>query len=161
MNYVIDAVILLCLVWGFVKGFRKGLVMQIFSIIAVILGIWGGFNLVGQVEPYLSQYMSRLACSFVSFAIVFLCMMLLVILSGKLVTKLLDVIALGLINRLLGACFGLLVNALFLSVLIIFINKFNKQIHFLSDKTIAQTYLYKPVGDLSPAIFPEKYFKIL
>ncbi|MDR0814533.1 MAG: CvpA family protein [Bacteroidales bacterium] len=160
MNYVIDAVILICLVWGFVKGFRKGLIMQTFSIIAVGLGIWGGLTLAYVVEPYLPHGWSRLACSFVSFLIVFICMMLMIIVAGKIISKLLDAIALGLINRLLGACFGLLVNALVLSTIIVFVNKFNKQLHFLPDSVIRESYLYMPTGKIIPAIFPDKYFKV-
>ncbi|MDR3094766.1 MAG: CvpA family protein [Bacteroidales bacterium] len=159
MNYVIDAVILVCLVWGFVKGFRKGIVMQTFSIIGVGLGIWGGLSLAYLVEPHLPHEWSRLACSFVSFLIVFICMMLMVIVAGKIISKMLDAVALGLLNRLLGACFGLLVNALVLSTIIVFVNQFNKQLHFLPDAVIHESYLYTPTGKIIPAIFPDKYFK--
>ena len=160
MNYIIDGIIFLCLGWGAYKGFKKGFIIQSFVIIALILGIWGGFALSGKVEPFLQKQlnMGELACSIVAFIIVFFTVLILVYTSGYLVTKVANATALGLINRLAGAAFGIFANVLVLSVIIGLLNKINDKKHFIPEDKIEKTYLYKPVGKVAPAIFPEKFF---
>ncbi len=163
MNYVIDIIILLCLGWGAYKGFRKGFIIQSFVVIALILAIWGGFALSGRLEPFLQKHfqMSELACSVISFIIIFLLILIIVYVSGYLVTKVANAVTLGMINRLAGAAFGIFANALILSVIIVLFNKINdkKQKPLVSKDILGKTYLYQPVGKIAPAIFPEKFFK--
>jgi len=157
MNYIIDIFILLCLGWGAFKGFKKGFILQSFSIIALLLGIWSGFTLSGMVTPFLSKYMSALACSIVAFIIVFLSVLALVYLSGHILSKLVSIIALGLINRLAGATFGILTNALVLSVVITFFNKINDIKHFVPEEQLENTCLYRPIGKTASVIFPDNF----
>ncbi len=160
MNYIIDILILLCLGWGAYKGFKKGFIIQSFVIIALILGVWGGFALSGKVEPLLQRQfnMSELAYSIISFVIVFLLILILVYTSGYLVTKVTNASTLGMLNRLAGAAFGILANALILSVIIVLLNKVNDKKHFMPKDKLEKTYLYEPIGKIAPAIFPEKFF---
>jgi len=163
MNIAIDIIILLCLGWGIYKGFRKGFIIQSFVILALTLAIWGGLAFSGMLEPFLKKYLhiNELACSVVSFIVVFLLIIILVYTSGYLVSKVADAMALGMINRLSGAAFGLLANALVLSVLILLFNRVNDKKQFIETETLEKTYLYQPIGKVAPAIFPEKFFKKL
>ncbi|MDR1667239.1 MAG: CvpA family protein [Bacteroidales bacterium] len=154
MYHLIDGFILICLAWGAYKGFRKGFVRQSFAIIAAGVGLWGGFMLSGTVEPYLSRYVGQLACSVVSFIIVFVSIIILIVLSGKLITLFINAIALGLLNRLLGALFGIFINLLILSVIIMFVNRFNHYHAFLPPDVNEKSWMYRPVGKVAEAIFP-------
>ena len=160
MNYIIDIVILLCLGGGAFKGFKKGFIIQSFVIIALVLAIWGGFALSGMLEPFMRKnfQMGDLACSVVSFIVIFLLILILVYTSGYLVTKVANAASLGLINRLAGAAFGVFANALILSVIIMLLDRINSQKHFMPDDKLAKTCLYGPVGKFAPAIFPENFF---
>jgi len=163
MNYIIDLILLLCIGWGAYKGFRKGFIIQSFVILALVLAIWGGFAFAGILEPFMMKHfnMSELACSIVSFIIVFLLVLILVYTSGHLITKAVNATAMGMINRLAGAAFGILTNALILSVFILLFNRINDKKLFIEKETIEKTFLYKPIGKVAPAIFPEKFFKRL
>ena len=169
MNYIIDVIILLCLGYGAFKGFRKGFIIQSFVILALVLAIWCGFAFAGKLEPFMQKHfdMSEFVCSIVSFIVIFILVLLLAYTSGYLVSKVADATALGLINRLAGAAFGILANALVLSVLIILFNRVNDnktargKEPFIKKETLDKTFLYKPVGKVAPAIFPEKFFKRL
>ena len=163
MNYIIDIIILLCLGWGAYKGFRKGFIIQSFVILSLVLAIWGALAFAGLLESFLQKHiqMSELACSVISFILVFVLILILVYTSGYLVSKVADTMALGLINRLSGAAFGILANALILSIVILLFNRVNDKKHFIEPKTLEKTYLYKPVGKVAPAIFPEKFFNKL
>ena len=162
-NYIIDFILLLCLGWGAYKGFRKGFIIQSFVILALVLAIWGGFAFAGKLEPFMQKHfqVSDVFCHVVSFITVFLLILILVYTSGFLVSKVADIIALGLINRLSGAVFGILANALILSVLILLFDRVNDKKHFIKPETLKKSYLYKPIGKIAPAIFPEKFFKKL
>jgi membrane protein required for colicin V production len=163
MNYGIDIVLLLCLGWGAYKGFRKGFIIQSFVILALVLAIWGGFAFAGKLEPFIRNNfgMSDVATHIVSFIVIFLLIIILVSTSGVLVSKVADAVTLGMINRLAGAAFGILANALILSVLIMLFNRVNDKKQLITSETIEKTYLYKPIGKVAPAIFPEKFFKKL
>ncbi|MDR1865597.1 MAG: CvpA family protein [Bacteroidales bacterium] len=159
MHYILDIFILLCLVWGAFKGFRKGFIKQSLSIIAVFAGLWCGFTLSGKVEPFLMRHVGETACSVISFLLIFLLVILLAVVAGYLLTALASAIALGLFNRLAGALFGVFANALVLSTVILFINRINSQKHFIPEEQIAATYLYQPVGKIAPAVFPQSFFE--
>jgi len=159
----IDIILLLCLGWGAFKGFRKGFIIQSFSILGLVLAIWGGFAFAGMLEPFMKNHfrVGDLACYIVSFIVVFLSVLMLVYISGYLVTKVADAVALGMINRLSGAVFGIFTNVLVLSVLIMLFNRVNEKKQFIEKETLEKSYLYKPIEKVAPAIFPEKFFKKL
>ena len=163
MNIAIDIIILLCLGWGAYKGFRKGFIIQSFIILALVLAIWSGFAFSAMLEPFMKKHfrMDDLACSIVSFIVVFLLVLILVYTSGYIVSKVVDAVTLGMINRLSGAAFGIFANALILSVLILLFNRVNDKKQFIKSETLEQTYLYTPIGKVAPAVFTEKFFKKL
>ena len=163
MNIVIDIIFLLCIGWGAYKGFRKGFIIQSFLIIALVLAIWGGFAFASMLEPFMHKHfnLSEIACSVVSFFVVFLLVMILVYTSGFLVSKLAEATTLGMINRLAGAAFGILANMLILSVFVVLFDRVNTKKEFIKPEIIEKSFLYKPVGKVAPAIFPQKFFKRL
>ena len=163
MNYIIDIILLLCMGWGAYKGFRKGFIIQSFVILALTLAIWGGFAFAGRLEPFMQKHLqtNELVCSIASFILVFVLIIILVYTSGYLVSKIADATTLGLINRLAGAAFGIFANALILSVIILLFNRVNDKKNFIKRETLEKTYLYKPVGKVAPAIFPETFFSKL
>ena len=162
MNYVLDIVFLLCLGWGAYRGFRNGFIVQSFALISLALAIWGAFAFAGRLEPFLHQTfkISELACSIVSFVLVFLVILLVVYISGFLVTKIMNAVSLGMINRLSGAAFGIFTNALLLSVMVLLFNRVNDNKRFVEPEILNKTHLYEPIGKVAPAIFPDDFLKI-
>jgi len=159
MDYIVDIIILLCLGWGAYKGFRKGFIKQVFTVLALFFAIWCGFAFADLIVPFLQKHfnLGNQACSIVSFFIVFLLILMLVHISGYIATKIADFLALGLLNRLVGAFFGIIINALILSIIIFFFNQLNDKKRFIKSETLEETYLYKPVEKVAPAFFPERF----
>jgi membrane protein required for colicin V production len=81
--------------------------------------------------------------------------------SGHLVTKVVNAVTLGMINRLAGATFGILANALILSVFIVLFGRINTDKQYIKNEKIEETYLYKPIGKVAPTIFPKLSKKFL
>ena len=162
MNYIVDFIFLLCFGWGAYKGFKKGFIKQSISILSLALATWGGFAFSGKLVSFMQHHfqINDLAGWIVSFIIVFLLIILLMYISGHIATMLIDVVSLGMINRLSGAVFGIFANALILSLLIMLFNRINEKKNFVEDKTLEQIYLYKPIEKVAPAIFPEKFFHV-
>ena len=162
-SHAIDFIFLLCLGWGAYKGFRKGFIKQSFMILALVVAIWGSFVFAGRFEPFMQKHfqVSDVACHVASFIAVFLLILILISISGNLLSKVADIIALGLINRLAGAVFGVFTNVLILSALVLLFNRVNDKKHFIKPETLEKTYLFKPIGKVASAIFPEKFFSPL
>ena len=69
-------------------------------------------------------------------------------------TKIADIAALGMLNKLLGAIFGALKIALILSVIFTFFGRLNNTIPFLKQETLNESLLYSPIKQIAPALFP-------
>ena len=155
MNWI-DFVILAILAFGLIQGFINGLIIEIAELAALILGIWGAIHFSGWTAEKLSGWFDMQASwtGIVAFAVTFLVIVLCVYLIGKLLDGLLKAMALGFVVKALGAVFGVLKAAIILSVLFVFLNSIHQRKHFLPSSTIANSFLYKPIADLVPSIFP-------
>ncbi len=155
LNYL-DLIIILLLVWGAIRGFTRGLIIMIASFIALIASIWGAFKFSGAVADWLVHTMnvSSPYIHLVSFTITFIGIAIAINVVAFLISRFLDVIALGFINRLLGSVFGILKMALLLSVIFIILNAFNRRHDFMPRENIEGSYLYSRVAGLAPEVFP-------
>ena len=89
-----------------------------------------------------------------AFAGTFVVIVILISMAGKLLTKLADAAALGIVNKVFGAAFGLLKIGLILSVVLIVFEKLNRTLPFVSKETMENSILYHPVKRFAPALFP-------
>lgn len=120
-----DMVLLLLLVIGAWRGFTKGLVLSVASLVGLVGGIWAASHFSHLVAESLSQHVkwSPNSMHLASLAVTFLAVVIAVHLLAKLLEKLLDLVALGLVNKLAGALFGLMKVALILSFLMLLLNQ--------------------------------------
>ena len=80
--------------------------------------------------------------------------MLTVTLTGKILTMLVKLVALGFVNRLMGALFGGIKALLILSVLLMFFDRINNQFGIVKDEVVDASILYSPILVQSQAIYP-------
>lgn len=155
MNYV-DFIILAILAFALVRGFIKGLIIEVASILALILGIWGAIRFSGFVGQRLTEYfdLSTQYLGVIAFAITFIIIVLLVHLIANIIDKLLEAVALGIPVKLLGAVFGVLKTTLILSIIFVILNTFNEKKDFLPKELLKGSILYYPISDFAPMLFP-------
>jgi membrane protein required for colicin V production len=155
LNYI-DLIILILLAWGAFRGFSRGLVLMVAAFIALIIGIWGAARFSGLTANWLANTMnvSSPYMQLISFTITFLAIVIAINIAGFVLSRILDAMALGFLNRIFGGFFGILKMALLLSVSLLIINAFNSRHGFMPDKEIENSLLYKPVATLAPSIFP-------
>ena len=153
---IIDIILFGFIVFGIIRGFMKGLFIEIASIVALIAGIYGAIHFSNFAAEFLQDKVdwNEKIINISAFAITFVVIILAIALAGKALTKLADFAALGMLNKLLGAIFGGIKMTLILSVLLIIFEKFNAYMLFTDEKDLEASALYKPVKSLVPALLP-------
>lgn len=153
---IIDIVLGALLLFGLIRGAMKGLFVEVASLLALVLGVYGAIHFSFFASGFLESKVdwSEKTINIVAFAITFVIIVLAISLAGKALTKLADFAALGLLNKLLGGAFGALKIGLILSILLIVFNKLNKTLPFIEKEDLEESVLYEPVKSLAPIIFP-------
>lgn len=153
---VLDIILAALLLFGLVRGFMKGLFVEVASLVALIAGVYGAIHFSSFAGEFLQGRFdwSEKTINITAFAITFVIIILAISLAGKALTKIADFAALGILNKLLGGVFGALKIGLILSVLLIVFDKMNRTIPFVDKADLEDSILYKPVKSLAPIIFP-------
>jgi len=153
---IIDIILGALLLFGLIRGAMKGLFVEVASLVALVLGVYGAIHFSGFAAEFLESKVdwAQKTINIVAFAITFVIIVLAISLAGKALTKLADFAALGIINKLAGGLFGALKIGLILSVLLIVFNKLNNTLPFMEQEDLEESILYKPVKSLAPMIFP-------
>ena len=153
---IFDIVIAALLIFGFVRGVMKGLFVEVASLAALIGGVYGAIHFSYFIGDFLKEAVSwdQEYVSLAAFAGTFITIIVTIALLGKMLTKLADFAALGIINKILGGVFGAIKIGLILSVVFIFFGKMNDTIPFVKKETLDESILYAPVKKIAPTIFP-------
>lgn len=154
---VIDIVLGALLLFGLIRGLTKGLFVEIASLLALILGVYGAIHFSHFATDFLESRVDwdEKYVNIASFTITFIIIVFVISLAGKALTKLADFASLGMLNKLLGGLFGLLKIGLILSVILMVFTNMNKAIPFVDDEDIEKSVLYEHVRSLAPMIFPD------
>lgn len=155
MNWI-DFIIIALLAFGLIQGFIDGLIIEIAELVALVAGIWGAIHFSGWTAGKMEGLFDMQASwtGIVAFAITFLAIVIVIYLIGKMIDSLMKAISLGFVVKSLGAVFGVFKTALILSVIFVFLNTIDQKRHFLPSATIDSSFLYNPIADLVPSIFP-------
>jgi membrane protein required for colicin V production len=155
MNWI-DVVIIIILALSMITGFTNGFVREVATLAALILGIWGAIKFSTFTAGKLYDYfdMSGHYVGIIAFIVTFGIIVVIIHFIGILADKLVDAVALGFINRLLGIAFGLLKSMLILSVVFVMLNAVDARRPFLPKETIERSIFYSPISDIIPALFP-------
>ncbi|KAA9331532.1 CvpA family protein [Hymenobacter busanensis] len=117
-----DLLLLMPLAVGAVKGFRRGIVMEIVSLVAFVLGLIGGLKLLGAAIPLVRHYVGEAfgMLPLVSFVLVFALLTWGVHLVGGMVRSAIHLTPLGVLDHILGGAVGVVKWVLGLSLLLYF-----------------------------------------
>ena len=153
---IIDIILAALLLFGFIRGLSKGLFVEVASLVALVLGVYGAIHFSYFASEILESKVdwNEKTINIIAFAITFVVIVLVISLAGKALTKLADFAALGIINKLAGGVFGAVKIGLILSVLLIVFHKMNNTLPFMEKEDLEESMLYKPVKSLAPMIFP-------
>ncbi|UOB19228.1 CvpA family protein [Abyssalbus ytuae] len=151
----IDIILGGLILYGAVRGLMKGLFVEVASLVALIVGVYGAIHFSYFVGDYLSSRVNweEKYINLAAFAITFVVIIITVSLAGKLLTKIADFASLGILNKILGAVFGGLKFAVILGAVLVFFDKTNNTVEFIKKETIENSALYHPVKSIGAFVF--------
>ncbi len=153
---ILDIMLIVPIAWFTYKGFSKGLIIELATLVGLLLGIYIAGNFSFYTADFLrdkfdfhSQYMN-----IISFTLTFIGVVILVMLFGKSLEKVVNLLMLSFVNKLAGAVFGLLKVSFILSVLIFILTSFGIEEHVIDKEIQKKSYLYEPIKSIAPFVFP-------
>lgn len=131
----------------------KGLVHELLSLVAVVVGIVLAFQYGPDFSRTLSPYIKADpgVVVFIAYFMIFCGTLLVFWLISFFITKVLSILALGLVNRLLGAVFGVAKSLFFLILLLHFLKPLAYSF-FQENEAIQQSLLYHKVETIEQVI---------
>ena len=153
---VLDIILIVILLFGVVRGFKNGFFVEVTSLVALALGVYGAIHFSYFAGDFLKDKVDwpEKTIQIAAFAITFVIIVLIISLTGKLLTKIADIAALGILNKIAGAAFGAAKLALILSIILIVFSKLNRTLPFVSQEGLNSSLLYNPIKNLAPTLFP-------
>lgn len=150
---MIDIIFAILVLVAVIKGYQKGLIVALFSIIAFILGLAAALKLSVVVAAYLQNkaIVSASWLPFISFTIVFLVVVVLVGLGGKLIEKTFEMAMLGWLNRLGGILLYVVLYMIIFSVFLFY----EEKIHLFSEATAESSKVYPFIKSWGPFVIDE------
>ena len=158
MNYL-DIILSIPLLWGLHKGLTRGIIKELASLLALILGTYGAVRFSEQLQPILQANTSvdESLLPIITFATTFIVIVLLVRLLALMLDKIIKLVALGMISRLLGGVFGVLKTTFIISALLLVFNTLDYHLELIPNKQKKNSLLYQPISELLPILLlPEE-----
>jgi membrane protein required for colicin V production len=153
VNYL-DIIFIVPLIWAGFRGFKKGFIIEVSTLIAFGLGVWGGIHFSNFVAELLSDSIESKYVPLASFAITFILIVATVFVFGKMLEKAVNLVQLKLVNKVTGALFGVAKIVLVISVLLVIINSFDQKSNIVPKDLKENSLLYKPLSDVSLKVIP-------
>lgn len=154
---VIDIFIVLLLLFAIWRGFKKGLIVELFTLLAVFAGLYAAVHF----SDYISIKLKEDAgwdweyVPIVAYAFCFLAVGAMVYFGGKMLEKVIKVVQLGLVNRMAGALFSTITMVLLLGGVILMSDSYDQRSDILSEETKEGSLLYYPVLNTSKVLIPK------
>lgn len=154
MNFL-DILLVLPLIYGAWIGFRKGLIIELATLLAFGLGVWGAIHFSDFMAKILmdagaeSEYLGLIA-----FTITFLLIGAGVFFAGKALETVVNIAAMKPFNKMAGAVFGVGKFLLVTSVTLVIIESYDQKQEFLPVQAKEKSLLYKPVKTTSLSVIP-------
>jgi membrane protein required for colicin V production len=145
----VDITLSIIILVGAYNGFRDGFRVELFSAIAVFLGVLLGFKLMGTMMVMLEEehYIDEFALPYLAFGVVFFVVVLIVNLLAKLIMKRYPEPVLGLADPYAGGVIGLFRTAFMMSLVLLILDAL--KITFPDDWT-QDSWLWQKVAHFAP-----------
>ncbi len=145
---LIDIVFCILIVLALWKGYRQGLILGLFSLLAIFIGLAAAIKLSVLVAGYLerSGKISGPWLPVISFIIVFIAVIILVWLAAKAIESSIKMVMLGWLNRLGGMICYVIIYTLIFSIFLFYAEKMK----WFGPDTIGESRLYEYIAPWGP-----------
>lgn len=150
--------IIILVVWGAgaIVGFRKGFLKQLASLLGLVAGLLIAKALYATVAErvFLPLTDSLTVAQGIAFVVIWLAVPLAFLLLASLLTKAMEAVSLGWVNRLLGAVLGALKAALLVSLLVCVVEYIDTDNTILKKTKKQESVLYYPMEKFAGLFLP-------
>lgn len=152
MSYF-DIIVGILLILAGLKGLKNGLVKELAGLTALILGIIFAVQFSGLTASFLSGFLQSDHMPVIAFLVTFVAVVVAVHLLAQLLHTIINAVALGIFNRILGLAFGILKAGFIISILLLGLQVFGLESSVVTSKERERSKLYPPVKSAAPFIF--------
>ena len=147
---IIDLILGVIILIAIFKGYQRGLIIGLFSLVSVIIGLAAAMKLSTVVAGYIGEAVnvSDEWLPVISFAIVFIVVVLLIRLGANAIERTVEVVMLGWLNKLGGIIFYVAIYTVVFSVLLFYA----EQVNLVRSETIEKSISYSFVQPWGPRV---------
>lgn len=147
---IIDLILGIIILIAIFKGYQRGLIIGLFSLVSVIIGLAAAMKLSTVVAGYIGEAVnvSDEWLPVISFAIVFIVVVLLIRLGANAIERTVEVVMLGWLNKLGGIIFYVAIYTVVFSVLLFYA----EQVNLVRPETIEKSISYSFVQPWGPRV---------
>lgn len=140
---ILDLVFAVLIILAIIKGYQRGLIVGIFSLIAIIIGLAAAIKLSTVVADYIGKAVkiSDQWLPLISFAIVFFVVVLLVRLGANAIQKAAETVMLGWANRLGGIILYIAIYITIFSVVLFYAEQIKLIQPAAKEKSVSYSYV--------------------
>jgi len=151
----LDIIISILLLIGIVRGFMKGFIYEIAVLGVMFVCYFLGFKIADVIATWLGNFFtaSSSVLHYSSLLLAWIGISIGIFFLAKLFEGLVNVVALGIFNKIAGAVFGGFKYAFLLSLFFFFFNRINFTTSWLNADAKAESFFYYPMLNISTAVF--------
>ncbi len=153
---IIDIVLAALLVFGFYKGLKNGLFVELASLISFIVGIYIAIKFSYVVSGFLAKNVSwsPKTIQITAFVITLMIVIVIIHLLAKALTGFAGLAFLGWANSLAGGVFAAIKTALLIGIILSLFQKINVNYMLVSKETQENSLLFNPCVKTSEVLLP-------
>jgi membrane protein required for colicin V production len=151
---LIDIIFLIPLLLFAWSGYKKGFIIEVATLGALIMGLYFAIYFSDVAAGYLNDTFSidQKYIGAISFVVTFVVVVFGVIAIGNVLQKFIDIILLGFLNKMAGGLFGMLKGALFISILIFAFSYLGLENSVFSKEARQKSLFYEPIKSVAPKL---------
>ena len=156
MNFF-DVLILGFIVLFAINGFRKGFIISLASLAALVLGIYLAVHFSNYIQVLLDDnfHPSKTWLPILSFIATFLAVVIIVLVVAKVMEKIIDVVGLGFINKIAGALLGLAKGVVFASIILFILYSVDKKKSWITEEDRKGSFTMNKIEQVFPEIISD------
>jgi len=144
---LLDYLVLIPICWFAFLGFRKGLIYELTSILALVLGVWAAYRFSDSIALWLPDLPFAKQ---ISFTLTFFIVLFLVHLAGKMMCKIVKLVIPGAVDNVFGLLFGAGKVILVFSVLFYLIDMIDPHEIIIKKETKEKSLVYEYINPIVP-----------
>jgi membrane protein required for colicin V production len=148
---MLDVIFLVLLVIGTYAGYKKGFILEVIGILAFFLGIFGAFKLLTSGTNLLVRIIPEYSniVPLILFIVIFIFIIILVNLFGRMLKKIIDMTILGVFDRAAGAILGFFMWTFLISLVLWLVGQAGFS---LPENQVKNSYVYPYIVNFAPTV---------